>query len=472
MEPENATAEAEEAAEATTNASQLRWEAVLMVEGVPTDDGRMIDAGAIDWRELPLSLMAMTETGPGGHEGAEVAGRIDNVWRDGNRIMGSGVFDSGEHGAEVARLVSEGMLRGVSVDLAIREFEYRPKNDDGTVGEATDDVGEGDILDILFGEVEMVYVVTDGSIGAATVCPFPAFKDAEIALVASAPLTWRSTGQSGMTITEAEAPAPDSPLEGEAGEVVVTASAAGLAPTTPPVEWFEDPELTEPTPLQVTDDGRVFGHAAVWDVCHIGFENDCVLAPRSDTEYAMFLLGEVEVEDDGETKKLPCGTITLGTGHAALRLSKLEAVEHYDDTGTQAAYVAAGEDEFGIWYAGSVAPNLTEERVAELRAAKISGDWRSVDGNLELVAMLAVNVPGFPVPRLRATTASGELPVGEALLSAGVADQRVLDAIRARAEALDEEIANLAAEAVGTDGLIEQARGPEVPATDAPFGGR
>jgi hypothetical protein len=39
--------------------------------------------------------------------------------------------------------------------------------------------------------------------------------------------------------------------------------------------------------------------------------------------------------------------------------------------------------------------------VRELRAAPLSGDWRDVRGdNLELIAALAVNSPGFPVPRV------------------------------------------------------------------------
>ncbi len=451
------------------SANQLQWEAVLLVEGDPTDDGRLIEEGATSWRDLPLSLMAQVETADG-HDGAAVAGRIDQIWRDGNRVMGRGVFDDGEFGSEIARLVSEQMLRGVSVDLSVREYDFRPR--DG------EEITEDDLMDILFGGADMLYVVTDGSIGAATVCSFPAFADAEIALVASSPLVWRTKRQSGMTIVEIEARDPS--VAAADPEAELTASGAGLVPVTPPASWFENPELEEPTPLHITDEGRVFGHAAVWDVCHIGFEDACVLAPRSETDYAFFHLGEVEtqlepVEDpkgeqiDG-TGRIPCGQITLGTGHANLRLTRERAVEHYDDTGTVAAHVTAGEDEHGIWVAGALAPDLPEERLRELRGAKISGDWRSVDGNLELVAMLAVNVPGFPVPRVHVASADQE-PVAAALVSAGIADQRVLDAMVERAEQ-EKELEDLAAEAEGTDDLILEARGLEVAATQAPFEGR
>lgn len=438
MSPETAaTSVAEAPPVESTNASQLRWESVLMVEGKATDDGRMIEPGAIQWRELPLSLMAMIETSAGGHEGAQVAGRIDRIWRvEGvepgvNEIRGSGVFDDSEFGAEVARLVSEQMLRGVSVDLAIREFEFRPKDD-------TEEVEEPDLLDLLF-DVEMLFVVTDGSIGAATVCPFPAFADAEIALVSSAPLEWRTTQQSGMTVVEVEAPAE---VEPEPEPVVASA-----APVVPPLEWFDDPELEQATPIHITDEGRIFGHAAAWDVCHIGFSDTCVLAPRTQEDYAHFLLGEVEVAlppiDDpkGEqldgTGTIPCGQITLGTGHANLHMTAARAAEHYDNTGTVAAHVTVGEDDHGIWVAGALSPALDEERVRELRGAKLSGDWRSLNGNLELVAVLAVNVPGFPVPRVLIASADPLLEedaeVEEqfaealALVSAGVISPAILE---------------------------------------------
>ena len=254
--------------------------------------------------------------------------------------------------------------------------------------------------------------------------------------------------QSGMTIVRPAA----SSTEPEAQEASV-ASAVGLTPEVPPAIWFDDPDLPEPTPLTLTDDGRIFGHAAVWDVCHIGFANDCVLAPRTQADYAYFHLGEIVV-DDGS---LACGSITLGTGHASLRLKREQAVEHYDDSGTAIADVRVGEDEHGIWVAGALRPDASLERVRELRASKLSGDWRNVDGNLELVALLAVNVPGFPVPRLHIADADTAHPITAALVSAGVADRAALDALAERDDA-ELKIADLHAEAVGMDDLIRRAR--------------
>lgn len=175
----------------------------------------------------------------------------------------------------------------------------------------------------------------------------------------------------------------------------------------PPGEWFEDPNLSEPTPLTVTSDGRVFGHAAIWGTCHVGHTGACVTPPRSYTRYRSFLLGARRTAE-GEDRAV--GTITLGTGHPDLRLTAGATRRHYDDTGLAVADVAMGEDRWGPWYAGALRRGVTEAQVEELRGAKISGDWRKDrdSGTLELVALLAVNVPGFPVPRPRiAVAASG-----------------------------------------------------------------
>jgi hypothetical protein len=93
------------------------------------------------------------------------------------------------------------------------------------------------------------------------------------------------------------------------------------------------------------------------------------------------------------------------------------AAEHYDNTGAAVADVAVGNDAHGIWVAGAVRPGADPLKVYELQAAgQVSGDWRRIGGELRLVGLLAVNVPGFPVPKMRARVASGE---PQALVAAG-----------------------------------------------------
>jgi 2'-5' RNA ligase len=182
-------------------------------------------------------------------------------------------------------------------------------------------------------------------------------------------------------------------------------SLVASAPIQAPAAWFKDPELSEPTPLTVTDEGRVFGHIAQWGTCHIGFAGECVDPPHSATNYAHFLGGQVAL-DDGT--RAATGSITIGTGHAGKYLSARRAVEHYDNTGTAVCDITCGEDDIGIWMAGWVRPGVTDEQVTALMASKVSGDWRQKGLDLEMVAVLAVNVQGFGVARPRVAARDGQ----------------------------------------------------------------
>ncbi len=176
------------------------------------------------------------------------------------------------------------------------------------------------------------------------------------------------------------------------------------APDAPPEDWFTEPEMTEPQPLTVEDNGYVHGLIAAWGTCHTGYGDQCVTPPHSQTDYAYFRTGAVRT---AEGTQIPTGRITVNTGHAGMAMSASQAAAHYDHTGAAVADVVAGENEYGIWVAGAVRPGTTAEQVAVLRASPPSGDWRTVRGSLELVGVLGVNTPGFPVPRKLALAASG-----------------------------------------------------------------
>lgn len=194
--------------------------------------------------------------------------------------------------------------------------------------------------------------------------------------------------------------------------IVVVASGYG-SDVLPPRAWFENPGLTEKTPLTITPEGRIFGHLATWDTCHIGQQGVCVTPPRSVTDYAYYHLGLAET-DGGDVE---VGHITMGTGHAGLRDSSRAAAAHYDNTGAVVADVSVGDDEIGIWFSGALR-DVTPSQRRELKAAKLSGDWRDFGHEeLDLVAALAVNVAGYPVPR-RAIAASGGRQ--SALVAAGI----------------------------------------------------
>lgn len=183
-------------------------------------------------------------------------------------------------------------------------------------------------------------------------------------------------------------------------------------------ELFRNPGLTEPVGV-VIDDERIYGYIAVWNVCHIAQPDgpgSCTMAPRSATDYAYFRTGTV-ITTEGP---LAVGSITMGTGHAGGQDSARAAASHYDNTGAVVADVACGEDRIGIWYSGRKRPGVTDEQIYELAASgRLSGDWRAIGGNYELIAALAVNVPGFPIPRtsLAASADTGRM---NAIIAAGV----------------------------------------------------
>jgi hypothetical protein len=182
----------------------------------------------------------------------------------------------------------------------------------------------------------------------------------------------------------------------------------------PPRAWFNDPNLGQVMPIMVTDQGRVYGHAAQWGQCHLGYMSECVMPPPEDY-HAYYLTGEV-LADDGT--RVAVGQITAGIEHAAMPLRASSAKQHYENTDAVVADVVSGNDAHGIWVAGAIRPWAQASRVAALRASgQVSPDWRRIGGTLRMVALLTVNTSGYTVPRARALVAGGEI---QTLISSGM----------------------------------------------------
>jgi len=318
-----------------------QWTAVLARMGTPTGDGRILTPGGITNRDLPLPLMWQRRT-EDGHGGAVIVGRIEEMSFTDDRVIATGTLLDVPEAAEARTLIESGVI-GPSVDL--------------------------DDLNYVMDDEERI-IVTDARIAGATLVPIPAFADVSIAMAAEGTMS----------------------LATDVPELII-ASAVEL----PPLEFFQNPHLEGPTPLTIGENGRVFGHIATWGTCHVGLPG-CVTPPTSPSDYAYFLTG-AEQTKDGVT--VPVGKLTIGGGHAAPNDGFVAAAEHYDNVGTAVASVFAGEDEHGIWVSGYVVPGTTHESVSALARSPISGDWRRIGGNLELIAAHAVNVPGFPVPRAK-----------------------------------------------------------------------
>jgi hypothetical protein len=366
--------------EVGTDDDALRY--LLVVEGVETGDGRVIDENALSWRELPLPFMATDTTAPG-HDGAKLVGQIVKIERDGSSVYGDVMLiDSDDADVlRLQRLIRDGDMRGVSVDL---------DKVDGQLEIVTDDVSEivkevedelDDDTQVVVEELENVTTVplndptmriTAARIMGATAVPFPAFAEAQQIV---------ATLLAGATRIETEQPT-HAPIQ---------------APVHPPASFFADPALTGPTPLTVTDDGQIFGHLALWASCHRGFDV-CTPPPRAPGgDYTHFHTGEI-ITDTGE--RLSVGNVTVDAGHASLSDDSRLAKEHYDHTGWIGAEIRCGEDQHGIWMAGALRSDLAAERVRALMACDVSGDWRAIDGTLRLIGIASVPVPGFVKQRV------------------------------------------------------------------------
>lgn len=404
-------------AEVTTNEAgelQLHWPC-LVLEGIRTGDGRFIPYGSLGHRGLPLPVAGQVSNDEG-HKGAEVFGKITKLERhEGSDVIsketgepfpeGTAVWEAwgvGDADSKPGTLAAKGYLIGNSADIA-----------DATV---EDELADGKPQRSLVG----------GKIGGTTLVPIPAFADgfvevdgkrldAQPAVEPVAASAW----------TEIE---PDQP----------TPVVASVVTDDPPLEWFSPPNLDRLTPL--TRDGRhVFGHIADWNRPHTSFGGRQVFAPRSRSDYKWFNTGAFTAADrDGTPRTVAVGRLTINGGHADTSLSHREAVRLYDDASTAWAYVAAGEDDYGIWVNGVTADDVDESVIRKALAHPPSGDWRPIDGSLELVAAHCVNSPGIPVPRAR--VASGEIV---ALVAAGY-----VAPAPSNPDVLAEQVAELAADKV------------------------
>ena len=203
---------------------------------------------------------------------------------------------------------------------------------------------------------KVLFNVKSAELMGATIVPFPAFDDTYIEIIED-------------EAYELVASALDSVFEfGDHGA-------------------FKLPEPEVPTPWTVDEDGRVFGHLALWGECHQGIQDTCALAPRSRSGYAHYMIGRIGDQH--------IGTVTMNTVHPGGGMTRNQVGRHYADTGTVAAYVTVTDGKFGPWVSGVVEPSLSDADIRRLAACGISGDWR---GN-ELIGILAVPVPGFTVPR-------------------------------------------------------------------------
>ena len=442
------------------------WKGTIAVEGEQTGDGRHIASNALYWdlAVAPVDLQWGVDT----HDEYEVVGAVTSITRVGNDIVATGTLDDEcECGTEIVRLMTldPPLAGGVSMVLDDEAIEIvgAPLDDNlSDIIEETPDPptvvvvssamtfgatgwtgGPAPAMAMLAAAGEPI--PTDGSvlyrdardnvimnlirgrIRAVTLVSTPAFSNAIIALDVLEPTGTAPAGTPAGDVSievEASIPAGESAPTDAEEMSPVTASAGPLAP---PPTWFT---FAEPTlgdtlleaqsgidgelvgyavPLTITDDGRVFGHVAYWGACHVGYLEQCVQPPVSESSYRSFHVG-VTVCDDGSS--VPTGVLTMATDHPDLAMWPDRARDAYAHTGMAWADVRATNGEHGIWVTGALRPDITAVQLRVLRGSVLSGDWRRVTGldGLQMIGVLAVNNPGFPIQRSLAAAAGVVVP--------------------------------------------------------------
>jgi hypothetical protein len=443
----------------------VMWHGVIAVEGVYTGDRRRFAPGALRTQPLPMPIRFQREDW-GGHTGAVVVANMEAARRFSGQIRAWGTFADGTLTPEVDEvqgLMATRMMRGVSVDgddvldsqfvvevdaegnvfenfesmrLRSSTFVAIPAFDEAEVflgPPPAEWLLEGEPLAVEQNDPDTAPVNLDDMFDSVLAASRVPENLAEYWTTGegAAKIRWGTSGDfercrralaeyvspgqlSGMCANLHHRATGKWPGEQAAlmASIGTDEAIADLYIGTEKSGWgrpfiesdFRMRELTEPTPITITDDGEVYGHLAVWGTCHTGFSDMCVMPPQSKIDYALFHTGAVRL-DDG--RDLPVGKLTVGAGHANGKLAAQPAAAHYDNSAFAASVVRAYDDPIGIQLSGRIIPGCPEDKVEELRRSPLSGDWRAYQGNLELIAALGVNTPGFPVLRTMVASVNG-----------------------------------------------------------------
>lgn len=387
----------------------IKWKGVLAALGEATGDGRIILPDAeLDFRQFPLPLFWQERTAHGEMvtAGGVAVGVIERAWVENGQVLGEGyLFGDEEDARQAAKQIERGVTKP-SIDMT---------NDKWTLvdAEGNEIADPHDVPDEEFDEVMMgiqsatvvsAFLVGKQAIGSAYLEIVDAKEDPTDEEKKDTPTEGADDEEVETPDEEADAdkPTTEEPKaeddatkkakEEERNAVKASLVASFQVPTFDS-PLFSKPNLDGPTKIQIDKSGRVFGHIAEWNECHVGIGNACVMAPRSTNDYALFHVSEVQTE----IGPLAVGRLTIGCGHADPHMGVQPTMDHYDTAGTSWALVRAYEDQYGIVVSGIVDPAATEDQVFAGVSRPVSGDWRRWGGALQLVAALSVNTPGYPV---------------------------------------------------------------------------
>lgn len=297
-------------------------------------------------------------------------------------------------GRYAARLVSEEVLRGISIDgAALFEYEVRWElvDEDGEIVQAEVDEVTPDIRKLMRWRVRTVYERAE--LGASTLVSIPAYADARLKYT-------------GPGFSEGEGDSFDASKVDLAELEEISASAL----PTYPAKAFPRVKFTGPTALRFRNItarngekfGCLLGHLAPWDVPHLASADTGkkIVLRRDDMNLDLFNKGEVHL-DDGST--VWTGYITVGTRHArgkrGRRLSNSELMDHYDRSDLAGAVVHAWKDDHGIAVCGITKGDATREQIRQVMECPPSVHARRSNGVMTLYGVLSVPIPGYGIAR-------------------------------------------------------------------------
>jgi hypothetical protein len=358
------------------------FEALLCIEDVATGDGRILALDSTDFSLVNVPLM-LQPVKTRGHDQSYVIGVIQSMYRSSrepNKIYGMGYID-GPYAHLALELLKLNTM-GPSIDLDSAR---------GVYDEATDTI-----------------TLTKSRIRGATIVAIPAFSETYINVVPETeyvneyyPASITSSAHFTAEVIEGDFYANMTVSAEEFASKELQRTAIPTPEKNYPSEFFVEPTSPYAHKIYIKDDGHVFGYLAPFNACHVAYQEQCIVVPRSNNDYKYFATGIVKT-DKGNVK---VGVITADTKHEELTASAQATARHYDHTGTVVAYVAIGENELGVWCSGTIAPGATSKQIEILQTCGISGDWRVVNRSqrkrdYDLIAILAVPTPGFALPAL------------------------------------------------------------------------
>lgn len=375
------------------------WVAVAAFDDSATDDGRHVSE--FTWRDGHHALKAGHVLGSPG----SVIGHVEKYQKINGVVWAKGVYYNTPLGVQAAQMAQSGSLMGVSAEPGSLGEVWRddnPDNEEGPVWRFEEyEIGALSQVDI------------PAFVGAGMVEITLAEPDEETALVASAAADEAVVDEAERIVRESE--------ESDFGfnfiptyddDDSLTASASSRR-IRYPMESFFLPEPPVPMKLTLWDDGSFAGHLAMWDSCHIGYTQYCKKPPRSKTRYQIAQQGSVLLEGGQD---LRVARMSLGSGHAPGRLSPKATADFYEREAQCVGHSIITNGELGIWISGHANRHADDSLVDRFGSAAISGDWRRFRRNLELVAVLSVNTPGYTIPDVRAFEAA---KVETSLVAAG-----------------------------------------------------